>query len=312
MNDGKIIGNWSEADRQLFGWQPVLLSHRLAETGLFTEEALADLLGEIPASHYNLNAMGHDHDNPEWREGHINGHSGRVVIDAIRRGRMWLNIRDLQQVDRRYRDVVDQMMDEIEGQVENFHTFKRSIGVLISSPKARVFYHADVPGQSLWQVSGRKRLHVYPNIPPFIRPEDMEKIVLGMTEEEIPFKPWFDDHARVFDLGPGQMVNWPLNGPHQVINEDCLNISVTTSHWTTEIRNAYAVNYANGVLRNTFGITPGSSHANGLSVYPKAALAYFWRKLNLQRGKQVLRQIKFKIDPSAPSGMSTTGAMPSK
>lgn len=312
MTRRAIIKNWTHADRQLFGRQPVRLNHDLAESGLFSEETLAEVIEEVPASHYNLTTMGYDHDNPEWKEGHINGHKGRDVIDAIRRGRMWLNLNALQDIDRRYRDVLDQMMGDFEGAVDDLNTFRRSLGVLVSSPKVRVFYHADVPGQSLWQVSGRKRLYVYPNTEPFLRPEDMEKIVLGVTEEEIPYQPWFDDHAKVFELGPGEMVHWPVNGPHQVFNEDCLNISVTTSHWTNAIRNAYAVNYANGVLRQNFGYAPRSTQPVGASLYAKAALAMVWKKLNLQKGKQYIREIQFKIDPADPTGISTAGAMPSK
>jgi len=54
------------------------------------------------------------------------------------------------------------------------------------------------------------------------------------------------------------MVHWPLNCPHRVENEDCLNISVTTEHWTTDLRKQYAVNYANGILRRKFGFTDPS------------------------------------------------------
>lgn len=312
MRNNPIIKSWTDADRQLFGKQPVLLNHRLEESGLFSEETLAEVIERLPASYYNLTTMGYDHENPEWKEGHIAGHSGSDVIEAIRRGRMWLSLRSLQEVDDRYSQLVDRMFEEFEDEIDGLHTFKRSMGVLISSPKVRVFYHADIPGQSLWQISGRKKVYIYPNSAPFLKPEDMEKVVLGMTEEEIPYEPWYDDHAKIYDLEGGQMAHWPLNGPHQVINEDSLNISVTTSHWSSEIRNQYAVHYANGVMRQNFGLTPQNSQPHGLHVYPKAALALLWKKLNLQKGQQFVREIKFKIDPNAPTGVSTGGAMPSK
>ncbi|MEQ8824915.1 MAG: hypothetical protein RIC14_11135 [Filomicrobium sp.] len=304
MTSRAVLAPWSQSDRQVFGKHPVRMSHRLAETGLFDEATLAQVIEDIPESHYNLTTMGYDHENPDWKEGHLGGNRGQDVIDAIRRGRMWLSMRALEEVDQRYRDVLTSMMEEFESEVEDFHTFKRTLGVLISSPQVRVFYHADVPGQSLWQISGRKRLYVYPNTEPFLKPEDMEKVVLGMTEEEIPFEPWFDDYAKIYDLGPGDMVHWPLNGPHQVINEDCLNISVTTSHWTRAIRDQYAVNYANGVLRQNFGYTPRTTRPTGLSFYPKAALAVLWKKLNLQKHKKFVRELKFQIDPKDPTGIS--------
>lgn len=296
--------NWDESHSQLFGRHPIKIGHRLLESGLFREERLASVIDGLPSSHYNLNSMGTDYKDPQWREGYLATASGKEVIDAIKRGRVWLNIRRIQDVDKSYADLLAGIMEELEDKVPGLRTFKHDMGVLISSPKVRIFYHSDVPGQSLWQIAGRKRLYVYPNFEPFLRPQDVEKIVLGLTEEEVPYRPWFDEHAQVYDLEPGEMASWPLNGPHQVFNEDCLNISVTTSHWTPEIRNSYAVHYANGVLRNVFGYRPRVTKPVGLQVYPKAALALAWKKLNLASAEKLVRQIEFKIDPQSPAGIS--------
>ena len=35
-------------------------------------------------------------------------------------------------------------------------------------PGARVYYHADLPGQLLWQIAGRKRVWLYPGGAPFL------------------------------------------------------------------------------------------------------------------------------------------------
>ncbi|RMF05746.1 MAG: hypothetical protein D6773_04955 [Alphaproteobacteria bacterium] len=312
MTSPTIITDWTDAARQLFGRQPLRLTHDLARHELFSEETLADLIEHVPASHYNLTTMGFDHDNSSWTEGHLAGTPGKTVLETIRRGRMWLNLRALEEFDSRYRALAESIQSAFEDQIEGLRSFRWSLGILISSPGARVFYHADIPGQSLWQIAGHKRLFIYPNTEPFLKPEDMEKIVLGMTEEEIPFEPWFDDYARVYELGPGEMVHWPLNGPHQVINEDCLNISLTTSHWTAEVRNAYAVNYANGVLRQNFGYAPRSTRPTPLTLYPKAALALLWKKLNLQKGKRVIREIRFRIDPQSPTGISPLDPAPAE
>ena len=51
-----------------------------------------------------------------------------------------------------------------------FKTFKRNLGVLISSPNANVFYHADIQGQSLWQIEGVKSVYIYPRSEAFIKP----------------------------------------------------------------------------------------------------------------------------------------------
>jgi thymidylate synthase ThyX len=221
---------------------------------------------------------------------------------------MWLNMRAVETVDPEYRELLNKIFDEFEGYVPGFETFKRKMGILVSSPKVQVFYHADVPGQSLWQVEGKKRVYVYPNEAPYLKPESLESIILGEQEEEIPYERSFDDGAEVYDLKPGEMVHWPLNCPHRVENEDCLNISVTTEHWTTDLRKQYAVNYANGILRRKFGVQEPSQSINKWSTYPKAALAVGWRKLNLSKSKQVVRMVDFKVDPKSKTGIADVEA----
>lgn len=303
-----IISDWKPEYAAMFGEQDLLLKHRLNETGLFTKEALARLIKNYPNELYNLSTMGFDPQNPVWREGTIGDFTGEQVIDAIERGRMWLNLRSLESVDPTYRKVLDSIFNDFEDWVPGFASFRRRFGVLISSPLVQVFYHADVPGQALWQLEGEKRVYVYPNKAPFLNTVDLEGIITGMTEEEIPYQKAFDDSARVYDLKPGEMVHWPLNCPHRVENKDCLNISVTTEHWTTDIRKSYAVHYANGVLRNKFGVEKLSSSRDGLSVYPKAALAMAWRKLNLNSKDKVVRMIDFRVDPEADRGMADVPA----
>ena len=45
-------------------------------------------------------------------------------------------------------------------------------------------------------------------------------------------------------------------------------MSVTTEHWTPEIRNLYAVRYANGVLRNQMGMRIGGASVRQSSRWP--------------------------------------------
>jgi hypothetical protein len=299
----KMISDWKPQHASLFGKHTLALHHRLNETGLFTKSALAELIDRYPATSYNLHTMGIDPTNPDWRRGMIGDLPGSDVIRAIENGRMWLNLRNAQNVDERYKRVLSDIFAEFEDRVPGLKTFKQDLGILISSPSAQVFYHADVPGQSLWQLAGRKRIYIYPNSAPFLKPEGIEGIVIGETQEEVHYEPWFDDYAEVHDLEPGQMLHWALNGPHRVINEDCLNISVTTEHFTPSIRKAYAVNYANGVMRRYFGMKPGSQSTEGLSVYPKAALALIWKQLNLSKSRKFVPVLNFRPDPNAPLGI---------
>jgi hypothetical protein len=163
-----------------------------------------------------------------------------------------------------------------------------------------------VPGQSLWQIKGKKRVYVYPAHAPFLQQEMMEGIIVGDTQEEgMRYEPWFDDYAQIYDLEPGQMLHWPLNGPHRVENMDCLNISITTEHWSEEIRNSYGVHYANGVLRRKFGLknVPLGHATKGAAIYPKLALAALFKKTGLQKRKVSKVKLDFKLDPNAEAGI---------
>ena len=299
-----IISDWKPEYASQYGNELLLLKHRLHESELFSKEALGELIDRYPNEHYGLNTMGYDPENPVWREGTIDGFSGEEVIHAIENGRMWLNLRSVEKVDDRYGRLLNDMFAEFEDRVPALSTFKRKLGVLISSPQVQVFYHADIPGQSLWQIHGEKRVYIYPNIEPFLQQRDLETVILGETEEEIPYERWYDKAAQIHDLQPGQMAHWPLNCPHRVENKDGLSISLTTEHWTSDIRKSYAVNFANGVLRRQFGMNTLSNSIQGPMVYPKAALAVAWRKLNLNSSRRFMPMIDFTIDPNARTGIA--------
>jgi hypothetical protein len=91
-------------------------------------------------------------------------------------------------------------------QHDGFKTFKRKLGLLISSPGAKVFYHFDVPGQGLWQIRGRKRIWIYPPTEPFLRATNVENVVRSLDKEDVPYEPWYDEHAEAYDMEPGDML----------------------------------------------------------------------------------------------------------
>ena len=299
-----IVANWQSHHEKLFGQHALKLQHTLAETGLFTKEALGKVIERCPKEHLGLESVSMEAGAPRRVYGELGNASGLETIDAIERGQMWMNIRRLMEWAPEYRDLLDRIFGEFEARMPGFKTFKRNIGVLISSPNAYVPYHADIQGQTLWQIAGVKRVFLYPRSKVFAPPASVEKIMLRETTEDMNYQPWFDDCATAFDLHPGEMLTWPLYAPHRVQNHDCLNISVTMEHWTQEIWNSYAVHYGNGVLRRTIGLANASTDDHGLHVYPKAALAYLWKKAGRQITGDVVKQRSFRIDPHSNTGRS--------
>ncbi len=307
-----VFSDFRPEHAALWGRQPIRIHHRLHRHELLADDALAALIEGYPRANYDLLEMapqGTGH-LALWREGELGGASGVDVLSAIGRGRLWLNLRRVHEADARYAALLDGIFAELHQRIPGFSTFKHNLGILISSPGAQVYYHADLPGQSLWQVRGEKRVYLYPNSAPFLPEDQVEGIVLNLTEAEIDYQPWFEEHARVFHLRPGEMLHWPLNAPHRVENLDCLNISITTEHWTSDIRALYAARYANGLLRRGLGLRQGLGL--GRTAPPATSGARFWMKAGLAaavkgsgllRGKVHRKRIEWRLDPSQPSGV---------
>jgi Cupin-like domain len=298
---GKIFGKWDETHSKLWSHQPIRLEHEMHKSPAFSMDELARLIENYPREHYSLVKTGALGSSRVWREGDIGNLSGRQVVEAISRGGLWLNLRDVTSVDRRYRDLVDQMFAEVAAHVPGFDAPTHQAGILISSPDAQVYYHADLPGQGLIQITGRKRVYLYPNTPPFVRPEHLEDIALFDVEVDIPYEPWYDRHAQVIDLEPGQMLNWPLNAPHRVENLGTVNISMTVSYVNQDIRRAQIVNLANGMLRHRFGYAPKSRSIRGPSYFGKAVMQKLLRDGKwLKRERTARRTIDFRLDADHP------------
>ncbi|WP_332687925.1 hypothetical protein [Devosia sp.] len=305
MQTDQIITDWQPHFPSLFGGHSLALSHGLANSPLFTDAALARLIDNTPREAYHVNYSQKTPGNPpKRREGEIKGLTGQQVIDVVKKGNIWVNLTAPAKTDPAYGELLDSLYAEFEERVPGFSSYKRNLTILISSPNVSVKYHSDVPGQSLWQVRGTKKVYVYPAKAPFISQPALEKLILGqLRETDMPYEPWYDDYAEVHMLEAGKMLHWPLNGPHRVVNEGMLNVSFTTEHWTDELRKHYAVNYANGILRARTGMQKLSQQVTGLSYYSKLALAGLVKFTPLNPQKKKVYKVDFQVDPSAPEGV---------
>jgi hypothetical protein len=240
-----------------------------------------------------------------WREGDIAGVPGRDVIATIAAGSMWLNLRDVGRYSPAHGALIDAAYAELKSHLPGFEPRALKMGILISSPSAQVHYHCDLPGQALWQISGRKRVTVYPPRAPFLEAEALENIAYSGFEFKLKYRPEFDAAAEVFELEPGGMLTWPLNAPHRVDNHDCLNISVTTEHWTAANRRAQRMLLANGVLRHRLHWAPTSRAVDGPGYWAKSLLQAAWRRSPWAASTQrAHRPVEFRLDAAAPGGIA--------
>jgi hypothetical protein len=303
MIEAKIFADWRPEHGQLWSKVPLKLKHRLHAHPLFQDDALARLIETYPREHYQLMQPAQTPGGCS-RDGELAGISGEEAIAAIAKGRMWINMRNVAEVDTRYDALMRQIFAEIEDNVPGFTTLSQTIGILVSSPKSQTHYHADLPGQSLFQIRGRKRLYLYQPVEPFISRRQIERITIS-RKEFITYEPWYDDHAQKIDLEPGDMMHWPLNAPHRVDNADCLNVSMTMEFFTPEIRRKHIVNRANGILR-ILDMEPKSAATSGASYYVKAVLQRALRGTPIvkRQDEMVVRRPTFRLDPARPDGIA--------
>ncbi len=303
--NGTVFAPWLEEAHSHWNQRPMRLQHRLHEHPALQIDAVAALIERYPRNDYALvHTSRHGDGRARWREGELGSTPGREVIEAIAGGSLWLNLRQAHAHGPAYAQLLEQAYAEIAAQVPGFTAGALKMGILVSSPRAQVHYHCDLPGQLLWQIHGRKRVWVYPAAAPCLQAEWLEDIAYTGFEFSLVYDPAFDSMAVVFDLEPGQMLTWPLNAPHRVENGDCMNVSVTTEHWTPENRRAQKVHLANAVLRHRLGLRPRGRALAGPGYWAKAALQAAWRRSPWAGSTQkALRPIEFRLDPLAPGGM---------
>lgn len=300
--------DWRPEHTAYFGRRPLAMRHNAHKSPLFSDAALIRLIDATPREHVHVNTMARDCRDPkQWREGDLGELSGSDVMEAVANGNLWLHLRRVHESNPAYGELLDDLFGEIAENVPSFQTYKRSMSVLVSSPKMSVAYHSDVPGQSLWQVRGRKRAYVYPATAPFLPQRTLEDIILKRDRDtDLPYEDSFDAKAAIVDLEAGDWTSWPRACPHRVVNEDCVNISFTTEHWTDELRAGYAVDYANGLLRPWFGGRNLARETQGPAALVKFGLAgahKAWTgQLQSRRPARLDLEIDFRVDPCAPGG----------
>jgi len=213
-----------------------------------------------------------------WRRGAAHGLSGAELLDAVRQGRIWLNLRAVNDHDRGYKALSDEIFADVE-QATGQRAIRRDVGLLISSPSVQVFYHLDVPLVMLWQLRGTKTVWLYPPRAPYVDDAQLERIVLKETAEQFDYDPAWDAGADKVVLEPGAMVTWPQNAPHRIENGPMMNVSLSIEFMTPRALLRANVLYANGMLRKTFGARPAVQAAPDPRAFAKLGAARAWKAL---------------------------------
>lgn len=276
------------------------VKHRLSETGLFSDTALAVLLDKHPSDQLDVCTMSQDHPlyPNKFRTGDFRDCDGKTLIAAAKAGKIWMNVRRAMNIHPEYKEVLDNMYGTI-ADLTGEPTFNARGGILISSPAAKVPYHCDQTETILWHVRGKKRMYLYPATEEYIPDIAYQSLVTKSREDDVPYHPDMDKGARVFDLKPDEMISWMLNAPHRVDNQTYC-VSVTTEYSTKESALKNSVMYANAVLRQKFGIKSSWAKASGTEKFVKSATGRVLRKIGAYSNDEPDDLVTFKIDKKAP------------
>lgn len=226
-------------------------AHGLNAQGFAEDAWLAALLDRCPADLFDINLYDYDAEGQvSLRTGARGRLSGAELLEAIKAGRLWVNIRNAQAA---APDLWDAAMGEfarIQTAYPGMKAVTNAGQLILSSPRARVPYHFDPAGVVLFHMRGRKRVYVYPGDEQHLPEKNMEQVVARQTTEELPYTLAFEQDAQVMDLEPGQALTWPIYAPHRVENLDrfCVSLSMDFQTWPSRFRNGAL--YTNAVLRS--------------------------------------------------------------
>ncbi|MGB6229276.1 MAG: hypothetical protein WBF53_04015 [Litorimonas sp.] len=296
-----LLDGWTDAHTAKFQRENMTFRHRLEETGLFTDDALLDLLARHPSELLDVCTMGAP-DHPvypnRFRTGDFRDAAPADILAAAKAGRIWVNVRNGMNVHADYRAVLDRMYGGLAEATGN-RAFHPKGGILISSPIARVPYHFDKTEVVLWHVRGRKTVYVWPNNQHFIPDSAHESKLTNMMDDDLPYTQDFERDATVLELQPGDGATWPLNAPHRVDNQTFC-VSVTTEYSTAEsiIKNSAMV--TNAVLRRYMRLSPLYERDGAVSRRVKSVAGRVLKKTPLAADATPLDMVTFKIDAASP------------
>jgi hypothetical protein len=309
-----ILSHWSATDRKAYGSEIQTFEHKLAESGLFTDEALASLLDRHPRRLIDVCTMrdASTSADSEFPNQHCTvdpgGATGAELVAAAKSGAIWINVREAMNLDPTYQPLLQQAYTELEDRTATRSRKRnRRGGILISSPIAKVPYHCDPTQTLLWHIRGRKRVFVYPRTEAFLPDEAYEAIVLGERDQDVPYKASFDEAAQVFDLPDNTLVCWPHTSPHRVENQGfCVSMVMECTTKESAVRNGAM--YFNGLMRRHFGAAPRWADMSTSGRFVKSFAGLVLRKLGAHRGHVRQDFVRFRIDPSQPSILSPVPA----
>lgn len=220
---------------QSFSREPFLIGHRLATHPLFQVERLLELAQRLPAKHIEYNA-GQLPVSIEHAQTPMNGLSAEETIRRIAECQSWMVLKYVEQ-DGEYGDLLEQCLAEVRPHSEPIAPGMcgAQAFIFLTSPGSVTPYHIDPEHNFLLQIRGSKIIHLYDGRNRQLLTEEQLENFYSDRGRNMPFQPWFDDHAWVNEIRPGQGLHFPVTYPHWVQNGPEVSISFSITFRTPDL-----------------------------------------------------------------------------
>jgi hypothetical protein len=258
-----------------FGRQPFLVRHRLTHHPLLALHSLVELAKRLPAKFVEYSA-GDVPISLDPAKTPRNGLSPEETLRRIQDCRSWLALRNVEQ-DAQYRALRDSLIDEVRPFARAAIHAPEAF-IFVSSPGAVTPYHMDPEENLLFQICGRKQVHVFdPSDRSLLSDEELERFYSG-GHCNLVYREAYAAKARSFELTPGVCVHIPLTAPHWVQNGPEVSISLSITITTDDCYRQSHLHLLNARLRR-WGMRPGRVGESALRDGVKYLLSRVERRL---------------------------------
>ncbi len=301
---GQIITGGPTSKVMKFGADLGVYQHTLHQNPMFSDSGLIQLLDAYPRERLEIYTLSADQKTVDkTRPGSAADLNGAQLLDAVKKGRIWLELRGVNKLSADYQPIADKMFAELHQMHPGLTTFQHDLGVVISSPGLQVFYQVDMPMTALFQVRGEKMARVWDAGAPYIDEEHLERQALTGRAAQIDYNPIWSEDAQTVSLKPGMMATWAQNSPYRLVNSDALNVAVAVQFLTPGALLRTNVIYANAVLRKKFGLAQRLvAGATPLNLI-KLGVARAARLMNWFPPAPKARAIAFHVELAAPNAV---------
>jgi hypothetical protein len=220
--DGDLEVFAKSFEREVFRFK-----HRLAGNPLFGIKRLARLI-KAQQPHDLYYDSGDIKVDQRWDQTPPSGLSVEEMIERIEHAGAWIIIKRAE-TDPEYREILEDSLSELRELTayDEDHVKVRNAIIFVSSPNRIATYHIDRECNFILQIQGSKQISVFDRNDREVLSEEEIEQFWTVDNNAAVYKPYLEDHARVFDLAPGSGIHVPVNSPHWVRNGN--EVSVTLS-----------------------------------------------------------------------------------